>query len=394
MSLKTVPLESVVVEAKPGFASGDDLDEGVFQIRMNNITREGRLDFSKKRRVSIKGKRADSLFLQSGDVLFNATNSPDLVGKSAFIAEVDEPTTFSNHFIRLRTNRDKLDGSYLAHWLHAQFRAGKFKGLCRQWVNQATVSRDALLGLRIPLLALPEQRRIAAILDQADALRAKRREALAQLDQLAQSIFIEMFGDPVENPKNWPTVNLGTLVHSASDGPHVSPTYATKGVPFLSTRHVRAGEIIWDDLKYISQQEADFQWKKCKPTQGDILYTKGGTTGLAAVVRTDKEFAVWVHVALLKPNKDLVNSVWLESMLNSAYCYRQSQELTHGIANRDLGLKRMVRIKMYHPPLYLQEEFSRRVDSVWCLRRKHQLFLEELESLFSSLQYRAFRGEL
>ena len=180
MTLQMVPLASAIHEAKPGFASGDDLDEGIFQIRMNNITRDGGLDLTKKRRVRLDGKKADSLLVTVGDVMFNATNSPELVGKSAYIGALLEPTTFSNHFIRLRTNPERLDGSYLARWLHTQFQSGRFKGLCRQWVNQATVSREALLGLEVPLPPLPEQRRIAEILgtwDEAISLTQRLIEA-------------------------------------------------------------------------------------------------------------------------------------------------------------------------------------------------------------------------
>jgi type I restriction enzyme S subunit len=147
-------------------------------------------------------------------------------------------------------------------------------------------------------------------------------------------------------------------------------------------------------LKYLSQEDAYVQWKKCKPCRGDILYTKGGTTGLAAAIRTDIEFAIWVHVALLKPNHQLVDSDWLEAMLNSQYCYQQSQKFTHGIANRDLGLKRMVKIRMYHPPLAFQQQFSKRMSVVRVQKQLHQKELAELDTLFTSLQHRAFRGEL
>jgi type I restriction enzyme S subunit len=195
-----------------------------------------------------------------------------------------------------------------------------------------------------------------------------------------------MFGDPVLNPKKWTSVKLGDLIFSASDGPHVSPSYVEIGIPFLSTRHVRPGEVIWKDLKYISADDAKLHWKKCKPIFGDILYSKGGTTGYAAVVRTKQEFAIWVHIALLKPNFEKCNSVWLEHMLNSQYCYRQSQELTHGIANRDLGLKRMVNILMYQPPLALQEQFATRINHIAALTQQTQLF--------ASLQHQAFTGNL
>ena len=90
-------------------------------------------------------------------------------------------------------------------------------------------------------------------------------------------------------PNGWRWAVVGDVVHSALDGPHVSPIYASSGIPFLSTRHIRRGEIIWDDLKFISSEDAEQHWRKCKPEKGDILYTKGGTTGLAKAIDFDRE---------------------------------------------------------------------------------------------------------
>ena len=86
--------------------------------------------------------------------------------------------------------------------------------------------------------------------------------------------------------------------------------------------------------------------------------------------------------------------IWLEAMLNSPYCYQQSQRFTRGIANHDLGLTRMVKIQIYLPPLSLQREFARRVRSVQKLKTAQRASLAELDALFASLQHRAFRGEL
>jgi type I restriction enzyme S subunit len=147
-------------------------------------------------------------------------------------------------------------------------------------------------------------------------------------------------------------------------------------------------------LKYISDQEAAIHWKKCKPEKGDILYTKGGTTGIAKVVDFDQPVAVWVHVAVLKTDKQKVVPLWLESMLNSQHCYQQSQRLTHGIANRDLGLKRMTTIRMYLPPFDHQYEFARRVIAAKTLRDAYVSSLREIMLLCGTLQQRAFRGEL
>lgn len=257
-----------------------------------------------------------------------------------------------------------------------------------------TLNKAKLLEIKLPIPPLEEQKRIAEILDRSQFLISKRQEAIAQLNILTQAIFIEMFGDPVKNPKGWKTIVLGDVITSASDGPHVSPKYADSGIPFLSTRHIQRGKINWTDLKLISLDEAEIQWKKCRPQRGDILYTKGGTTGIAATVDFDEPFAVWVHVALLKTDKNKVEPKWLENMLNCAFCYQQSQRLTHGIANRDLGLKRMVGIEMFLPPLPLQQEFAQRVEAVEKLKATHRASLTELQALFASLQHRAFRGEL
>jgi type I restriction enzyme S subunit len=203
-----------------------------------------------------------------------------------------------------------------------------------------------------------------------------------------------MFGDPVTNPKGWKIGTLGDVIVSAKDGPHVSPVYSDSGIPFLSTRNVRKGELIWEDLKFISFEDAKIHWKKCKPERGDILYTKGGTTGLAKAVDFDKEIAVWVHIAVLKLQQDRVISTWLESMLNTDFCYKQSQELTFGIVNRDLGLQRMPKIKIYIPPLPLQEKFAQIVQKHERFRTQQREAQRQAEHLFQTLLHHAFRGEL
>ena len=288
-------------------------------------------------------------------------------------------------------SKDVLDVRYLFHFLDkylVKLREQSIGGIIKY------IKLGNLTEAKIPLPPLAEQRRIASILDQADELRQKRQQAIEKLDQLLQATFIDMFGDPVSNPKGWNLGKLGDVIHSAKDGPHVSPNYSETGIPFLSTRHVRAGKIVWDDLKFITEEDAQIHWKKCKPTRGDILYTKGGTTGLAAVVDTDLDFAVWVHVALLKTNHDKVRSEWLVSMLNTQYCYEQSQRYTHGIANRDLGLKRMVNIEMYIPSLDEQDKFVNFKNKLM----KNNLLFENsnsyFEQLFKSLQNQAFNGTL
>jgi type I restriction enzyme, S subunit len=237
-----------------------------------------------------------------------------------------------------------------------------------------------------------ERERIAAILDQADFLRRKRREALDHMGYLTQALFTSMFGDSTVNAKQFPVDALGNVTSKISDGPHVSPAYV--GIPFVSTRNIRVEGMDWTNMKYISIEDAKRQWKKVKPERGDVLYTKGGTTGIAKAVDFDGDFAVWVHVAVLKLKREVVDPVWLEVCLNSLHCYRQSQVLTKGIANRNLGLKRMIDISFPLPPLNIQREFVSKNALFANVRSAAESQSIALEKLFASLQHRAFRGEL
>ena len=256
------------------------------------------------------------------------------------------------------------------------------------------ISRDDLETISVPYPSLSARILISSVLTKADRVRRLRQYALELSGTYLQAVFLEMFGDPVTNPKGWDTKTLGDLIYSVQDGPHVSPEYAEKGIPFLSTRNIRPGQVMWEDLKFITHEEAEKHWKKCKPELGDILYTKGGTTGLAKVIDFNREIAIWVHIAVLKPNREIVDPLWLENMLNSQFCYLQSQELTHGIANHDLGLTRMVKIKLHLPPLSLQKGFAQIAQQHERIQAQQREALRQAEHLFQTLLHKAFQGEL
>ena len=391
------PVETidVVAQVNPKLAATDrpDLDEIVCFVPMAAVSEETLSIKAQAERPFSEVAKGYTPF-KRGDVLVAKITPCFENGKMALADNLAHELGFGTTEFHVFRPSERITGPYLFNLLRAPYvrKAGamKMKGAA----GQRRVPADFFAALQIPLPPLAEQKRIAGILDAADALRAKRREALAQLDTLLQSTFLDMFGDPVTNPMGWDQCVVGDVVHAAKDGPHVSPTYAESGVPFLSTRHIKPGEVVWEDLKYIDQDEANRQWKKCKPEFGDILYTKGGTTGIAARVTTSEPFAVWVHVALLKPMVKKVHPIWIEAMLNSAYCYTQSQRYTHGIANRDLGLKRMVNIQMYLPLLAEQHRFAAIGESVEHQKASQRAHLDELDTLFASLQSRAFRGEL
>ena len=168
---------------------------------------------------------------------------------------------------------------------------------------------------------------------------------------------------PFEIPESWKWVRLGDIILSAKDGPHFSPKYQPSGIPFISTRNISTGKLDFTGAKYISEELHQELCKRCKPKQWDVLYSKGGTTGIAAVNDTEVDFNVWVHVAVLELG-DYLFPFYLATALNSPHCYDQSQKLTHGTSNRDLGLTRMINISLPLPPLAEQKRIVAKLEEL------------------------------
>ena len=169
--------------------------------------------------------------------------------------------------------------------------------------------------------------------------------------------------------RSWKWTKLGNLCYKVADGPHYSPKYVSKeeGFPFLSARNIKINRFKLDSVKYVSFEDHLEFSKRVKPEKGDILYTKGGTTGVALVNDLEFDFSVWVHLAVLQIAKNFVDSHYLSNALNSPLCYEQSQAFTHGSSNRDLGLTRMIKIMLPLPPLCEQKRIVAKVEHLIAL---------------------------
>jgi type I restriction enzyme S subunit len=208
--------------------------------------------------------------------------------------------------------------------------------------------------------------------------------------------------EPVEDatseyPDSWAKVNLGHVTWSIKDGPHYSPKYASSGIPFISGGHVRPHGIDFETAKYITPALHAELSKRCKPELNDVLYTKGGTTGIARVNTYSMPFSVWVHVAVLK----LIPSIrpfFLQHVLNSPSCYSQAQKHTHGVGNQDLGLTRMVKITLPVPPLMEQDQITEIIEAKFSSLDKIDEYivtkLKEVNTLRQAILKQAFEGKL
>jgi type I restriction enzyme S subunit len=223
------------------------------------------------------------------------------------------------------------------------------------------IKLENLTDAMIELPNMEQQKYIVSLLVKIKNIIEVQKKEISQYDELVRARFVEMFGDPIANPMSWEETNIKNECYYIKDGPHKSLEDIGKengGHPFISVRNIVNHTIDFSTAKYISDDDYTEAISKCHPEKGDILYSKGGTTGIAKLVDVDIEFANWVHVAVLKFDKNRLNGIFFENMLNSDYCYEQSQRLTKGIANKDLVLSAMAQIKMYLPPLELQNQFA------------------------------------
>ncbi|MBY0474814.1 MAG: restriction endonuclease subunit S [Nitrosomonas sp.] len=200
-----------------------------------------------------------------------------------------------------------------------------------------------------------------------------------------------------ELPEGWGWVRLGQLTWLVKDGPHFSPKYSEKGIPFISGGNVRPEGVDFNNTKYISRELHDELSNRCKPEIGDVLYTKGGTTGIARVNTYNVDFNVWVHVAVLKLTS-AVKPFYLQHVLNSSFCYSQSQKYTHGVGNQDLGLTRMINIVLAICAKDEQERIINIIDDkMSVIDQVDQTIttaLQQAEVLRQSILKKAFSGQL
>lgn len=239
-------------------------------------------------------------------------------------------------------------------------------------INWATLARQVF-----DLPPLEVQRQISEVLAASHATVQSHEDLLRPLGVLRKSLAEKLTTEGIGHsrfvaseigriPNSWRVVRLGDLCTEVRDGPHFSPMYVDrdKGVPFLSGRNVLVDGWSLDDVKYVSLDDHREFCRRAKPEFGDILYTKGGTTGIAKVNDLPFEFSIWVHIALLKIRTETVMPAFLAYCLNATSAYRQSQMYTHGTSNQDLGLQRMVEIRLPLPPIEEQESISERLDAL------------------------------
>ena len=167
-----------------------------------------------------------------------------------------------------------------------------------------------------------------------------------------------MFGDTEINNKGYEVKKLNDLSEKISDGVHAKPKYTESGKAFLSVVNINSGKIDFDGCKYVSEEDYRRMIQATHPEKGDILYTKvGATYGIPAFVDTDRDFCLYVSVALIKPKHDVINSEFLSISMAQPYIKRQADSRIRGIGVPDLHLNQIKEFNVIVPPRNEQDRF-------------------------------------
>jgi type I restriction enzyme, S subunit len=286
------------------------------------------------------------------------------------------------------------DTRYLYHFM--QSHAGEF---IRRGVGgaQPNISQGMVRETLVPLPPLEEQKRIAAILDQADALRRLRARALDRLNALGQAIFHEMFGDVVKNPKGWERVKLGHLCEVGSSKRVFVEDFVPAGVPFYRGTEVgrlSVGQEIGPSLFISEDHYQNLIHQSGKPQIGDLLLPSICHDGRIWMVDHDDPFYFKDgRVLWIKSNDSKIDSEYLRRYLQNLFVQSYTS-IASGTTFAELKIVNLKGLDVLRPPADLQSAFSSRIAGVDACRSGLTQAAIESTSLFTSLQHRAFRGEL
>ncbi|MGR2953153.1 restriction endonuclease subunit S [Vibrio vulnificus] len=396
MSWPMVELKKLVLKVDKWNPVKDGGDDQITYIDLSSVDKDSKAiknEDVQKIQACLAPSRARQL-VDSADVLV-ATVRPNLNGV-ALVSSDYQGATASTGYCVLRPNNKLLDSKYLFYWVQTESFVSDMMGKATG-ANYPAVSDKIVKESQIPLPPLDEQKRIAAILDKADAIRQKRKQAIALADELLRSVFLEMFGDPVTNPKGWEEPVLSDIADVRSGVTKGKKLKEGTGItlPYMRVANVQDGYLDLNSVQMItvSVKEAE----KCKLLSGDILLTEGGDPdklGRGHVWNDEIENCIHQnHIFSVRvKNKEYVRPAFLSAVIGSQrgkrYFLKVGKQTT-GIATINKTV--LSEFCPIIPPLELQDAYLAVVRRIKNIQKKEG-FHET--TLFPSLSQKAFSGQL
>lgn len=297
----------------------------------------------------------------------------------------------------LRCKKDVLVMKYLLHYLRAN--ETKIAALGTGSTFKA-ITISELKKLQIPLPPLPQQQKVANILDAADALRQNDKALVAKYDELIQALFLDMFGDPVSNPKGWKKKEFKEYTLDVKNGITRRPKTEedNSGDKVLKLKHIRSNFINYDCENRIKLEESEKQ--KFDVKIGDLLFIRvNGNPDYVGrcALHNDKNQEVYYndHIMRVRYNLNHYNGLFLSQYLNYPYGQSEiSKQIKTSAGQHTINQGGLEKLNLIVPPITLQTQFAERVAIIEEQKAVAQKSLEKSEELFNSLLQKAFKGEL
>jgi type I restriction enzyme S subunit len=388
---------SEVADIASGVAKGRRLEGEIVTVpylRVANV-QAGRLDLSEIKQIVVLASEVEKYRLLPGDILMTEGGDRDKLGRGTVWQGQIDPCIHQNHVFRVRAAADRLLPEFLNYYMQTPPARTYFLRCAKQTTGIASVNRTQLSGLPVPLPGLPEQKRIAAILDKADGIRRKRWETRLLADNLIPSVYHEMFGDPVSNPMQWETVRLGDKVAITSGGTpsKAREDYWTGSTPWVSPKDMKAS-YIFDAQDHISPLALDETTLKVIPTNSILIVVWGMIMAhTIPIAKNEVEVTINQDMKAITPRKGL-HPDYLLWTLKAAHHLLLSKVSNAGHGTKRLEVSAFTDFPLPLPADSLQAAFASQASQARKLLAKQAVAEQECEACFDSLVQRAFRGEL
>ena len=284
---------------------------------------------------------------------------------------------------------EKLNQDYLLYFI-------KSKGTMELINAQATgtvrlnLKLSMLKEFQIPIPSLHQQQSIVSELDKINELIRLKKEQLGDYEKLAQSLFYEMFGDPVENEKGWEERTMQDLCVNIVDCPHSTPKkvdYITD-YPCIRTSELRGGSISWATMQYLDEDEYNIRIARLKPEAGDIVFGREGTIGDAVILPLGYNFSLGQRTMLLRADTSIVSNIFLHRIILSDWIKHQIEYVNVSSTVAHVNIRDFKKFTVPLPPLQLQQVFASRITQIEALKAEVQRTIKDLETLLASrMQY-------
>lgn len=255
---------------------------------------------------------------------------------------------------------------------------------------QRNLDVNSFRNLIIAIPPLSTQLSIVSELDKINELIRLKKEQLKDYDNLAQSIFYEMFGDPVENQKGWEERTMQDLCVNIVDCPHSTPKkvdYITD-YPCIRTSELRGGSISWATMQYLDEDEYNIRIARLKPEAGDIVFGREGTIGDAVILPLGYNFSLGQRTMLLRADTSIVSNVFLHRTILSDWIKHQIEYVNVSSTVAHVNIKDFKKFTVPLPPLPLQQLFAQRIELIEQQKAEIQTTIADLETLLASrMQY-------